>query len=96
MKGDKLLHIEPGHTGCNEKFTLSTKGLIDARDDLPRQEKHLVRTTRDQLGFNFPALRVEREKWANASLTLLTTSVTDFEAFIADKPFRFILRRLTV
>ncbi len=94
-KADRLLHIEPGPAGCNDRFTLSTNGEIDARTDLSRQERHLVRTTRDQLGLNYSALRVEREKWINSSLTLLQTSVADFEAFIADKPFRYILRRLT-
>lgn len=94
-KADNLLHIEPGPAGCNDRFTLATNGEIDALASLSRQERHLVRTTRDQLGLNFAALRVEREKWARASLTLLQASLTDFEAFIADKPFRFILRRLT-
>lgn len=93
-KGDGLLHLEPGPAGCNSQFDLSTNGQIDARTGLSRQERHLVRTTRDQLGLNFPALRLEREKWAIASLSLLQTSAADFESFIADKPFRFILRRL--
>ncbi len=93
-KGDRLLYVEPGGAGCNDKFTLGTNGEIDARTDLPRQERHLVRMTRDQLGMNFPALRVEREKWAKVSLALLQNSMSDFETFIADKPFRFILRRL--
>jgi uncharacterized protein (TIGR02646 family) len=94
-KADRLLHIEPGPLGCNDKFTLSTNGEIDACSSLSRQERHLVRTTRDQLGLNFAALRVEREKWIHSSLTLLQTSVSDFEVFISDKPFRFILLRLT-
>lgn len=93
-KGNGLLYIEPGQRGCNDKFTLSTNGTIDARSELCRNERHQVRTTVGQLGMNFSSLRIERERWIKQSLSLMKDSVGDFEAFIADKPFRFILRRL--
>jgi uncharacterized protein (TIGR02646 family) len=93
-KGDRILYVEPGPTGCNDKFTLSTTGVIDARTDLSRNERHMIRATRDQLGLNCPSLRSERERWVQASLSVLVTPDADFNAFIANIPFRFILRRL--
>jgi len=93
-KGDKLLPIEPGPLSCNEKFVLCTNGDIGPKMDLSRQEKHLVCSVRDMLGLNYSSLRVEREKWVAVSLELLRFSAEEFESFIANKPYRFILRRL--
>lgn len=92
-KGGKLLPIEPGPVDCNDSFMLSTTGNIEPREDLSRREAHFASATRDILGLNHAALRVERERWVKGCVDALRSS-RSFEDFIADEPFRFILRRL--
>ncbi len=89
-----LLPIEPG-PNCNRRFAIVTNGSIDAAlINSTNQTRHQVRQTRDMLGLNQPSLIRERERWINNSLMLLKESAELFESFIADKPYRFILRQL--
>lgn len=94
-KRAKKIYIEPGPIGCNDCYTLSTNGLIGLVLGLTGDKRREAVKTLNRLGLSDSALRLEREKWIKSSLALFETSAADFEAFIADKPFRFILRRLT-
>jgi len=93
-KGGKKLHIEPGPVGCNDHFCLSTNGSIKPLVTLTSKPRIIAGKTLNRLSLDHPDLRVEREKWVIAALKFLQISAEDFDAFIADKPYRFILRRL--
>lgn len=93
-KGSRKIFIEPGPSGCNESFTLSTRGSIGLPLGLSGEKRIQAGKTLNRLRLDYSALRLERERWIKSSLTLFQASAGDFEAFIADKPFRFILRRL--
>ena len=89
-----LLPIEPGEN-CNHLFAIRTDGSIEvALINSTNQARHQVRQTRDMLGLNQPSLVRERERWISSSEELLKLSIELFEVYIADKPYRFILRQL--
>lgn len=89
-----LLPIEPS-PGCNDGFSLALDGQLEPMPALTRQQKHAIRQTRDMLGLQNPALVREREKWIKAALELMQVDPALVPIFLADKPFRHILRRLT-
>ncbi|GGH95376.1 retron system putative HNH endonuclease [Pseudomonas fluvialis] len=88
-----LLPIQPG-PGCNDDFSLSTDGQLEPMPDLIRQRKHAVRQTRDMLGLQNAALVRERQRWIETVIELMQNQPALVPAFLADKPFRHILRRL--
>jgi uncharacterized protein (TIGR02646 family) len=92
-KGDRLLPIEPA-PGCNERFSLSSDGSLEAMPTLTRREKHVVRQTRDMLGLQNAALVLEREKWIKSFVSLLQEQPSLAKDFLKEAPFRYILLRL--
>ncbi|CAI8831311.1 hypothetical protein D3C76_860840 [compost metagenome] len=92
-KGDRLLPIEPA-PGCNERFSLSLDGSLEAMPMLSRGEKHVVRQTRDMLGLQNPALVREREKWIKVLISLVKEKPLIVNDFLKEAPFRHILLRL--
>jgi len=88
-----LLPVEPG-PGCNDEFSLSTDGQLEPMPDITRQRKHAVRQTRDMLGLQNAALVRERQQWIEAVIELMRGQPALVPTFLADKPFRHILRRL--
>jgi uncharacterized protein (TIGR02646 family) len=89
-----LLPIEPG-PGCNDSFSLTLDGQLEPMPELSRQQKHAVCQTRDMLGLQNPALVRDREIWIKSVLELMKADPALVQVFLADKPFRHILRRLT-
>jgi uncharacterized protein (TIGR02646 family) len=95
-KGNGLLPITPG-PGCNSRFMLSTNGVITPLPDLSRKEHHLVLQTLKMLGLaegQSPVLEEERKKWLDVLLHIYQQYPDQAEAFMVDKPFRYIFRRL--
>jgi uncharacterized protein (TIGR02646 family) len=95
-KGNGLLPILPG-PGCNDQFMLSTDGTITPLPDLNRRQRHPVMQTLQMLGLEArqsPGLVAERKQWIEALLVILQQMPEQVPAFLADKPFRHILRRL--
>ncbi|MEN2506147.1 retron system putative HNH endonuclease [Stutzerimonas stutzeri] len=88
-----LLPIEP-RPGCNDEFSLSIDGQLEPMPDLSRQRKHAVRQVRDMLGLQSAALVRERRQWIAAVIELMQNEPSLVPAFLANKPFRHILRRL--
>lgn len=88
-----LLPIEPG-PGCNDNFSLATDGQLEPLPMLNRQQKHVVRQTRDMLGLQHPELVANRRRWIAASVEIMKAYPEQLPAFLADKPFRHILRRV--
>lgn len=93
-KKNGLLPIEPG-PGCNDHFYLTTDGYLEPIPGITRHQKHLVRQTRDMLGLQQAALVEERHKWIIASLEIMRNFPDLLPEFLADKPFRHILKRLS-
>lgn len=89
-----LLPIEPG-LGCNLEFSLTVDGQLEPMPELSRQRKHAVRQTRDMLGLQNAALVRQRQQWIDAVIELMKHEPAQVPAFLADKPFRHILRRLS-
>ncbi|TBW08780.1 TIGR02646 family protein [Azotobacter chroococcum] len=89
-----LLPIEPG-PGCNLEFSLTVDGQLEPMPDLTRQRKHAVRQTRDMLGLQNAALVRERQQWIEVVIELMRHEPALVPAFLADKPFRHILRQLS-
>ena len=87
-----ILPIEPA-LGCNELMILNTDGSIDPLETATRHQKHHVKQTRDMLGLQNPDLTRERDSWIKQIRTLISIDPNLIHAFLADKPFRFILRR---
>jgi uncharacterized protein (TIGR02646 family) len=93
-KGGKKLYIEPGPVRCNDHFSLSTNGSIKPLVTLKGKPRIIAGKTLNRLSLDHPELRVEREKWVIVAVKLLQISFEDFSVFIANKPYRFSLRRL--
>ncbi len=90
-KKNGILPIEPT-IGCNNQFSLSTDGHIEPINDLTKNEKHIVKQTRDMLGLNNSALVRERQKWiVTLSSMIKHDSSKDIYSLLQDKPFRYIL-----
>jgi len=92
-KKDGILPIEP-KIGCNEQFSLSTDGFIVPIEGLTRREKHKVIQTRDMLGLNNSTLVLEREKIITNYTFLLRQNPIKAYAYIKDREFRHILKRI--
>lgn len=92
-KKDGLLPIEPA-PNCNQAFSLAMDGQLEPLPTLSRQCKHRVRQTRDMLGLQNAALVNARKQWVSAVVQVMKSNPSQVPAFLADKPFRHILRRL--
>jgi uncharacterized protein (TIGR02646 family) len=91
-----ILPIEPG-PNCNRQFMLSTQGEILPLPTLTARQRHPVMQTLQMLGLESrqsPSLVRERKKWINTTVTILQQAPDQISSFLADKPFRYILRRL--
>lgn len=88
-----ILPIEPTQQGCNDQFFLNQDGSIDPILGLTRTQKHPVIQTRDMLGLQNPDLVRDREQWIKQIQILIGIDVNLIPIFLADKPFRYILRR---
>lgn len=89
-----ILPIEPG-LGCNAHFRLSTDGNILPLNALSRHEHHLVEQTIGMLGLRNAGLIRERETWIKKVLIVIQQAPSEVSVFLADKPFRYILRCLS-
>lgn len=90
-KKSGLLPIEPA-PGCNTQWQLSTTGSIEPIHGLTRANAHNVRKTRDMLRLNDAGLMKEREDWLNQLIHVAKIVPQDINAFLAQSPFRYILR----
>lgn len=91
-----VLPIMPG-AGCNDQFFLSIDGTITPQPDLTRKQRHPVQQTLEMLGLTAkqsPHLAAERKEWVDVVMHLLQSRPELVATFLADKPFRHILRRL--
>lgn len=90
-KKNGLLPIEP-RPGCNDRWSLSTKGTIEPIADLTRVQRHAVVQTRDMLGLNVDANLVdERRRWLNSALTVLQAYPNNIQQFLLNVPYRHML-----
>jgi uncharacterized protein (TIGR02646 family) len=90
------LPIKP-RPGCNGQFMLSTDGEILPLPGFTRKQRHPVDTTLKMLGLTAkqsPHLVAERKQWIDATLAILRQAPDQLASFLADKPFRYILRRI--
>ncbi|MCK5719907.1 MAG: TIGR02646 family protein [Thiomargarita sp.] len=93
-KKNGILPIEPT-IGCNNQFSLLTDGHIEPVNDLTKNEKHIVKQTRDMLGLNNSALVRTRQKWvATLSSMMQRDPSKDISSWLQDKQFRYILKRM--
>jgi len=91
-----ILPIEPG-PDCNQQFVLSTDGEILPLRSLTAKQRHPVMQTLQMLGLEArqsPNLVRERKKWAGVTVDIMRQAPEQVANFLADKPFRYILRRL--
>lgn len=94
-KDSDLLTQEPG-VGCNNDFELSDlDGSIRPRMDLPGPRKDALAQDLTALGLNHSALMGERKKWLDQVITILKLNDEWGELFVAEIPFRHIMKRLT-
>ena len=90
-KNSGLLPIEPG-PGCNEDWTLSTDGTIEAVAGLTRQRRHQVTQTCGMLGLNKDAGLVDdRKRWLSAAMTIAQAAPAQLADFLRTAPFRHIM-----
>ena len=93
-KKNGLLPIEP-RQGCNTEWELSTDGTIQPISGLSKRRTHEVTQTRDMLGLNADTnLVIEREKWVKQAQFILENQPEDFDYFLQEVPFRYILHTL--
>lgn len=93
-KGHRVLSNEPG-PGCNSCFDIMTDGgIMPVITIQPRAARAALRVDTEILRLNHPTLKQERESWLKQVLALMQTDPSAVTAFLADKPFRYILKRL--
>lgn len=92
-KNNQILPIEPA-PNCNANFSLAMDGQIEPLPTLSTQDKNLVSQTRDMLGLQNAGLVNARKQWVDAVVQVMKNNPSQVSIFLADKPFRHILRRL--
>lgn len=90
-RGDSLLPITPAPQ-CNSDFVLTSDGFLDARETRTRQQRHAVRSCRDMLGLNHPALKLLRGTAVKNLQMILRMYPNEAEIYLGSQPFRYILR----
>lgn len=93
-KGRQSLPVEP-QLGCNRFFSLmSLDGRLTPGLALTVDEVQQANDTIHILGLNTPSLTWQRKQYAETIYYLCQSNPADVENFIAESPFRWLLRGL--